>query len=252
MEVRLGVGHQAEDPARLVADPGDRVYGAVGVRGIVRRRFPVEGVAVLQRDQSLLLETFQCGRVLRDELPFAVADGQVEAPKPPRENAGGVGIDAEINPAVLEPPRVVEDQRNGLPVIRAVQAGEHPQLDEKLEAVADAEDQLSRRDEPGELIVQPLPASGDGRMENPVRAGLGRAEVVAVQKSAGQVQEVIVVKPLGSAEELADMDDIDFVEAGEAAGVGHLHLAVRPVSRDHDRTDFLRHFFLPLSRLSAC
>ena len=163
-------------------------------------------------------------------------------PRSPRvKMQGDAGVDAEIDPAVLEPPRVVEGQRHGLPVVEAVQAGEHPELDEELEAVADAEDQLSRGDEPGELIEEPFPASGDGRMEDPVRAGLGGAEVVAVEKSAGQIQEVVIVEPLRPAEQLADVDDIDLVEAGEAAGVGHFHLAVRAVSRDDDRTDFLRH-----------
>ena len=38
VEVGLGVGHEAEDPARGVADPGDRIGRAVGVGGVGRRR----------------------------------------------------------------------------------------------------------------------------------------------------------------------------------------------------------------------
>ena len=53
-----------------------------------------------------------------------------------------------MDPAVLEPSRVVEGERDGLPVVMPVEAGEHPELDQELEAVADAEDQFSRRDEP--------------------------------------------------------------------------------------------------------
>ena len=56
VEVGLGVGHQAEDPARLVADPGDRVDRAVGVCRIVRRRLPIFPVAVLEGDQVLPVE----------------------------------------------------------------------------------------------------------------------------------------------------------------------------------------------------
>jgi len=96
---------------------------------------------------------------------------------------------SEVDPAVLESSRVIEGECRGLFVINPVQAGEHPQLDEKLESVADTEDQFSGGDESRKLIEEQFPAPGDGRMENPVRTGLGRTEVVAVEESAGQVQE---------------------------------------------------------------
>ena len=119
----------------------------------------------------------------------------------------------------------------------AVEAREHPELDEELEAVADAEDELSLADEAGELGEEPLVRAGDAGVEDPVGPGLGRPQVVAVEEAAGQVQEVVVVEPFRPAEEFADVDDVHLIEARKPAGVGHLHFAVRAVSRGDDRPD---------------
>ena len=195
------------------------------------------------------MEALQNRLVLGDEFPFAVADGQVEASEPPGEDAGGGGIDPEIDPAVLEAARIVEGQGDGLPVVMAVEARQHPELDEELKAVADAEDQFPLADEAGELVEEPLFPPGDGGVQDPVGPRLGRSQVVAVEKAAGQVQEMVVVELLFAAEEFADVDDIHLVEAGEPAGMGHLHFAVRAVSRGDDRSDVFAIVFYPVSRI---
>ena len=246
VEEGLGVGHQAEDPSRRVADPRYAVYGAVGIRGIVQRCLAAMFIAVLDGDEALPVESFQDLVVLGDEFPLSMTDGQIKAPEPPGEDAGGGGVDPEMDPAVLEPSRVIEGERDGLTVEMAVEAGEHPQFDKELETVADAEDQFSLSDEPQKLVEEPLLPPRDRGMQNPVGPRLCRSEVVAVEEAAGQVQKVIVVELLLAAEEFAQVDDLYLIEAGEPAGMGHLHFAVRSVSRDDDRFDFLRHRVLSL------
>ena len=79
VEEGLRVGHQAEDPSRLVADPGDGVHGAVGIRGIVQRCLVGNAHRCTGGDQVLPVEPLQDLLVLGDEFPLAVTDGQVEA-----------------------------------------------------------------------------------------------------------------------------------------------------------------------------
>jgi len=76
---------------------------------------------------------------------------------------------------------------------------------------------------------------------DPVCPGFGGAEVVAVKKAPGKIEEIVVVEALLPGKEFADVDDIHDVGPGEAAGMGHLHLAVRAVSRDDDALDDLAH-----------
>jgi len=176
-----------------------------------------------------------------DELPFAVAHGEVEVRESLGEDARRGGIDGQMDPAVFEAPRVVVTQCGRLGLVIAVEAGEEPQLHEELEAVADPEDELAVPDEAGHLIVEFLLRAGDGGVADPVGPGLGGAEVVAVEKAAGKVEEIIVVEELFPGEEFADVDDVHDVGAGKTAGVGHFHLAVRAVARDYDALDDLAH-----------
>ena len=58
----LRMRHQADDVARLVADAGDAVRGAVGVVGLVD---VAVGRAVAEDDPSLVLEPIELGLVRR-------------------------------------------------------------------------------------------------------------------------------------------------------------------------------------------
>ena len=122
-----------------------------------------------------------------DELPFAVAHGKVEVREPSGEDAWAwrAGIDGQMDPAVFEAAGIVVRQGGGLGLVIAVAAGEEPQFYEKLEAVADPEDELAIPDEAGHLIVELFLRAGDGGVADPVRPGLGGAEVVAVEKAPG-------------------------------------------------------------------
>ncbi len=113
-------------------------------------------IAVLDGDQALPVEPFQDLVVLGDEFPLSVTDGQIKAPEPLGEDAGGGGIDFEMDPAVLKLSRIIIGESDNLPVVMPVEAGEHSQLDEELKAIADAKNQFSRPDKPQKLVEEPL------------------------------------------------------------------------------------------------
>jgi len=146
-----------------------------------------------------------------------------------------------MDPAVFETAGIVVRQGGGLGLVIAVAAREEPQLHEELEAVADPQDELAVPDEAGHLIVELFLRAGDSGVTDPVRPGFGGAEVVAIKKTTGKIEEIVVVEALLPGKEFADVDDVHDVGPGEAAGVGHLHLAVRAVSRDDDAFDDLAH-----------
>src|SRR6185369_531513 len=64
--------------------------------------------------------------------------------------------------------------------------------------------------------------------------GLGASQVVAVEKSAGKIEKMKVIKADLAGEDLGDMGDNCFIEAPEAAGMGGLHLTVGAVAGNDD------------------
>src|SRR6185369_17138589 len=139
-------------------------------------------------------------------------------------------IDLEVGPAILEVAEVVVGKRHRLGQVIPVKTGQHAHLYHQLEAVADPQDQLAVLNETGELLHQFFTRAGHGGVFQPVGLGLGAPQVVAIQKSAGQVEEMEVVQPDLAGEDLGDVGDDRLVEAPQAAGVGRLHLAVGAVA----------------------
>ncbi len=78
-------------------------------------------------------------------------------------------------------------------------------------------------------------------MKDAVRPGFCRTKIIAVKESAGQVEKMILIKTFFSIEQHADMDDIHLIGARKPAGVGHFHFAVRSVTGDNNRLNFLWH-----------
>jgi hypothetical protein len=128
-----------------------------------------------------------------------------------------------------------------------IQRRQKAQLDHQLKSVADAQDQTAGGDEFEQLLDEHFVGAGNGGVEKPVGARLGRTQVVAVEETSRQVQEVIVVQSLLSAEQFADVDDVRHVRARQPAGVGHFPFAVRAVSRDDDGSHRFRHALNPLA-----
>ena len=64
----------------------------------------------------------------------------------------------------------------------------------ELKAVADAEEQFSLRNEAGKLFGEFFPRRGDARVEDAIGSGLGRAQIIAVEKPAGEIEKVVVVQ----------------------------------------------------------
>lgn len=77
-------------------------------------------IAVLDGDEVFPVESFQDLVVLGDEFSLSMADGQVKTLEPLSEDTGGGGIDFQMDPAVLEPPGVVEGESDNLPIVMSV------------------------------------------------------------------------------------------------------------------------------------
>ena len=71
------------------------------------------------------------------------------------------------------------------------------------------------------------------RVPPAVDAGLGTAQVVAVQKTTGKVEKMIVLKPNLSGQQIRHMYNIHFLGAAQMAGQRHLLLAVDAVAGNH-------------------
>jgi hypothetical protein len=249
VQVGLRMGHQAEDPSRFVADPGNGVHGAVWIVRVIHLRRPAILIAVLNDHMLICVESFQGGPVFGDELAFAVTDRQIKRLDASRENTWRGGVGLQIDPAIFKTAGIVEGKRCGLPEVITVEARQRSEFDQKLKAVADAQNQLPGPDEAAELVVQGFLyrrlIRPNGGMQYPVGAGFGRSEVVPVEKAARQIQELIIFEFFFPVEQLADVDDIHLVRAGQPAGMGRLHFAVRAVSRDNNGFDFSRHVRIP-------
>ena len=130
-------------------------------------------------------------------------------------------------------PDSLKVRRDLLSLVVALQSREKTCFRQQLEPVADADDQLSVAHEPQKLVYEiarrilyPLVFPLHGLR-------LSGAEVVAVEKTAGEIEEVVVVDILGPLHQRADMDDLH-VESGEAVCVGRLTLAIDAVPRENE------------------
>ena len=176
-DVPLGMGHQAEDPARRVADAGDGAERAVGVGRILLGR-PVRVVDVLEDDLARSVERVDGRRVGEQELALAVGDGQLDR-LAERDERREARAGQQPDPAGLEPARVVVRQGRGAGR-RARRA--RGRTNQDLKPVADAQDQTAAVVEPPQGVAQRSPESGG---EDP--AG---AQVVAVREAAGNGQDL--------------------------------------------------------------
>lgn len=223
------MGHEAEDEARWVTD---------ACYGIVRA---VEVVFVSQSDLIAGAETFEdlggCG----DEAAFAVCDGQEErvvvfiggeggfhAAGP---DAGGLGDGIYLDPFIDEACAGVVGQGDllgrgfmGRPLV--IGAGEEAELDEDLEAVADADH--------GDGAV-------DGGAEGGVEALAGfhgeyaaRSNVIAVAETTGETDEIELVDLRRFGYETVEVDQFG-LGAGQGEGTDELLLTVGPGGSDHER-----------------
>ncbi len=82
-------------------------------------------------------------------------------------------------------------------------------------------------------------------MPQAVGAGLGAAEVVAIEKAAGKMQEMIIIERDPSRQQLGDMNDIVDIAAGQLAGIGDFPLAVGTVAGDDNTFYNLAHITAP-------
>src|SRR6478752_253836 len=201
----LGVGHQADDVAALVGDPGDVTERAVGV------------VSEVARDHATLALEQVERRLVGDEaaLPVLEHDRDLRALGVGRRPRGVDALDAQPLVAADELAVVVADQRTRQQV----------RLAEDLEAVADAEH--------GQALAGRLDHRRHHRGEAGDRAA---AEVVAVGEAAGQhdrvdALEVVVAVPERDRLVAADRDGATGIDVVERAGEGDdTDLHARPAS----------------------
>ena len=179
----LGVRHQAEDVARLVAHPGDVAGGAVRV--LARR------VAV--GDLALRLDLVE-HVVRRPEAPFPVLD---------RDREPIVTVADQVDLAADEAQVLVEQQR----------AGQQPRLAEDLEPVADAEHRPAARGEGGDRLHRRREA---GDRAGPQVVAVGEAAGDDDRVDAAQVALLVPDQPR-LAEQRAGVQRVPLV-----AGTGEL------------------------------
>jgi hypothetical protein len=77
-----------------------------------------------------------------------------------------------------------------------------------------------------------------------IGAGLGSTEIISVEKSAGQAEEVIASKRALPGEELIDVDRVNDIRPSQLACMGGLIFTVDPVARQHYDLDFTCHLIL--------
>jgi hypothetical protein len=138
-----------------------------------------------------------------------------------------------VDPAILEATGVVVRKARPLDAVTTVQAGQQPQLDEKLESVAHAEEKLALGHKPKEIVKQRMGIpSADLPVSETNGPRLGRPEVIPVKKPTGKVQKVVVSESHPSRKDFGGVHHRGF-RASQPAGVGSLELTVRSVSSEN-------------------
>jgi hypothetical protein len=90
-----------------------------------------------------------------------------------------------------------------------VQGRQHSHLNHQLEAVTNPQNQFASGYETLKLANQWLFGTGDGGMGQAVGLGLRAAEVITIEKTAGQIQKVEVIKGNRSEQQLQLMKQSD-------------------------------------------
>ena len=141
-----------------------------------------------------------------------------------------------MHPAVLEAGGIVVPQGCLALEADAAQRGQHAQFDQQLEAVTDAEDQLA--------LVQKFPqalqqrrALGVFQIAPAHGRGLGRAQIVAVQKAAGENQKMVALKAYVARHQIGEMHHVGPVGTGQAGRVRGFQMGIGTVAGDDQSID---------------
>ena len=141
-----------------------------------------------------------------------------------------------MHPAVFVTGGVVVAQGDLAFEAVVVQGGQHAQLDQQLEAVADAQDQFAVVDEFGQRLEQ-----GGARAVleiAPAHAGgLGGAQVVTIQESAGEHKEVVIAQADFGGHDIGKMHDIGAVSTRETGSVGCFEMGIGAIAGDDESID---------------
>jgi hypothetical protein len=124
--------------------------------------------------------------------------------------------------------------------ISAVKGRKQAEFDQKLKAVADAENQPAVIDK-GQQLFDQRSAGFRGGIFPALSRGLGRAEVVAVQKSAGKNKKIICADYHAAFNNIGKMRYVGVVNPGQARGMGAFDFAIGAVPGDHERAYSNRH-----------
>ena len=196
------MGHQAEDAAGGIAEPGDGVDRTVRVVGKFLGRRAGRRINVTARHAPGGLEGVEGGFVARQELSFAVADRQVHRVESLREHARRICLKLQPHPKILKRTAVVLHQRDGRFEIIPAKSRHQSEFGHDLEAIADAHDQPAVFDKGREFLLQVMP--------QPVSEDMAGGHVVAERKSANEHQRAVPVQPVGRREQIVDVHQFGF------------------------------------------
>ena len=214
----LGMRHQTEHAAGRVANAGDVGDGAVGIVGIGH------GLLMQQRVDLRLRIAARVGRcratpdrrwfVAGTNRPSPWATGSSISVMPERKTHL-LPATREANPAIFEFAGVVAGERGG--GAGGVAGEQQVGLDQDLEAVADAEDQLAG-------VAERLQCVGQ-MMADLVAEDAAGGDVVAVAEAAGEAEDLEVGEFLRSFENAVDVEPLRRA-AGQLEGVRSLFVAI--------------------------
>ena len=152
------------------------------------------------------------------------------------EDAGALGVGQQVHPAVFVTGGVVVAQRDLALEAVVVQGGQHAQLDQKLEAVTDAQDQFAVVDEFGQGLEQ-----GSARAVlqiAPAHAGsLGGTQVVTIQEPAGEHEKMVIAQADFGGHDVGKVHDVSAVGTRETGGVGGFEMGIGAIAGDDESID---------------
>ena len=196
-DVPLRMRHQAKHPPGGIANSGDVPDGSVRIPWIGG---PCAVLVHVSKDHlAVALQLRQHVLVRGDKLSLRMRHGKIQRFLDAfHEHTPCVFLFFEINPPVLEFPRVVERQGAALFGCVFVPSGQNARLDQYLKAVADPDDQFSLLHKPGdvlrEFVLQLIGQNFSG------------AHVVPVRKSSGDRQNLKLRERLLFPHQLVDVN----------------------------------------------
>jgi hypothetical protein len=151
----LGMGHQSKNTATGVADAGDVADRPIGVGWkLAGGRLTIRS-GVLD-DHLLVLHQGVDNGIGRHKLAFAMPNGQFQLLHATGKDTAGGRVHRQGHPVVPEIAAVVKGQGHGTPRIVGIDARQQPQVDQALEPVADADDEIA----PVHKLQQPIADTG--------------------------------------------------------------------------------------------